>query len=379
MSLNPTRLILTVGATWFCCAVPSIAATNSFRIDQVYSNLDGTIQYIQLRETLGLNGQNGLAGVMLRSTHNGLTKDFVLPADLPSDMTANEWLLIATTDCVPFYGFFLEAVGEWNCVSPDFRIPERFLPTNGGTIDFIGVDQISYASLPTDGVGGLDRNGNVVSAKARPFQTPQVIVAYDATDPGQPKPKWLAAPVLVTPTPVTALEFYNAALDHYFISASAPDLDAIESGRISGWAPTGQGIAVWAGTTGYTLSFEPGFRALPSQFGWPVCRFYIPPAEGDSHFFATTPEECAAVQARFPDFVLETPAAFYVAHVDPLTGECPTTPVYGFSTPVYRLWNGRVDTNHRYTTEPWIRNKMLARGWLAEGDGSNVVAFCSSW
>jgi hypothetical protein len=75
----------------------------------------------------------------------------VFPADLPSDATANEALLIATNVGLPFYGI-LEAVGEWNSLLPDYAIPDRFLPTDGGTIDFIGVDQVSYANLPIDGV-----------------------------------------------------------------------------------------------------------------------------------------------------------------------------------------------------------------------------------
>jgi hypothetical protein len=382
MSLQPIRFVSTLVATLLCCIAPSVGATNSIRIDQVYSNLDGTVQYIQLRETGGANGQNRLAGLKLRSVQNSVSKEFAFPADLPSDMTANEWVLIATTDCVPFYGFPIEAIGEWNCVAPDFRIPERFLSTDGGTIDFIGVDQISYASLPTDGVKALDRSGILVAAMARPFQTPQVIVAYNATDPNNVVPFWLSTPVVVTPTPVTAKEFYASTLDHYFISASAPDLDAIESGRISGWAPTGQSLTVWAGTVDVALSFDPGFVAIPSQFNVPVCRFYIPPAYGDSHFFAANPEECASVRARFPELVLETLAAFYVAPVDvlPINGvtvQCPTTPVYGYSTPVYRLWNGRADTNHRYTTDPAIRDEMVARGWIAEGAGPDRITFCS--
>jgi len=251
---------------------------------------------------------------------------------------------------------------------------ERFLYTDGGTIDFIGVDEISYASLPTDGVKALDRSGNLVAAMARPFQTSQVIVAYNATDANNVVPYWLSTPVVVTPTPVTAKEFYASTLDHYFISASAPDLEAIESGRISGWTPTGQSLTVWAGTVDVTLSFDPGFVAIPSQFNVPVCRFRIPPAYGDSHFFAASAEECAGVRARFPEFELETPAAFYVA---PVYVECPTTPVYGYSTPVYRLWNGRADTNHRYTTDPAIRDEMVARGWIAEGAGPDRITFCS--
>jgi hypothetical protein len=70
-----------------------------------------------------------------------------------------------------------------------------------GTIDFIGVDQISYAILPTDGAKALDRSGNLVAATARPFQTPQVVVAYNGSDPNNVVPLWRSTPVVVTPDP----------------------------------------------------------------------------------------------------------------------------------------------------------------------------------
>jgi hypothetical protein len=45
---------------------------------------------------------------------------------------------------------------------------------------------------------------------------------------------------------------------------------------------------------------------------------------------------------------------------------------------VYRLWNGRSDSNHRYTTDPLTRVTMIARGYVAEGYGLYGVAFCAA-
>ncbi len=64
---------------------------------------------------------------------------------------------------------------------------------------------------------------------------------------------------------------------------------------------------------------------------------------------------------------------------DPATGACPAYDDDGFMIglrPVYRLWNGRLDSNHRYTTRPEIRAAMEARGYVAEGFGPEAVAFC---
>jgi hypothetical protein len=44
---------------------------------------------------------------------------------------------------------------------------------------------------------------------------------------------------------------------------------------------------------------------------------------------------------------------------------------------VYRLYNGRADANHRYTTGARVRSDMVAAGWISEGYGMAGVAMCS--
>ncbi len=150
------------------------------------------------------------------------------------------------------------------------------------------------------------------------------------------------------------------------MSGLAPDIDALDSGRFPGWARTGL-----------------GFRAFPSQAlggpgASPACRYYIPPEHGDSHFISASPAECAALAAKilvdpnYSGYILETPAEFYIALPDTTTGACPANAV-----PVYRLWNGRADSNHRYTTDPAIKARMLASGYVAEGYGPNAVDMCT--
>jgi len=58
---------------------------------------------------------------------------------------------------------------------------------------------------------------------------------------------------------------------------------------------------------------------------------------------------------------LETPNAFYVYPPD-ATGACAQGTVA-----LYRFWDNRPDTNHRYTTDPAVRAQMVARGWFPEG------------
>lgn len=156
---------------------------------------------------------------------------------------------------------------------------------------------------------------------------------------------------------VAVVEFYNLARDHYFISAAAQEIADLDNGVHAGWARTG-------------LSFKGYARAASGAS--PVCRFYLPPAYGDSHFYSASPAECAQVAAKYPGFVYETPAAFYIALPDTTTGACPAGTIA-----VYRVFDNRADTNHRYTTSLAVRAQMVAQGWVAEGYGPSQVIMCS--
>lgn len=159
------------------------------------------------------------------------------------------------------------------------------------------------------------------------------------------------------PSVVTAVEYYHAALDHYFTSAGAAEIAALDAGAQTGWRRTGETFRVDAAPVADTNG---------------VCRFYLPPAFGDSHFYSASPAECADVHARFPGFVLESDAVFAAALPDPASGACAPGLV-----PAFRLWNGRADTNHRYTTSAALRAAMIARGAVSEGYGPAGVAFCA--
>jgi hypothetical protein len=315
-------------------ATSAWADYQTFAIEQVYSNADGTVQYVVLHEAQGTNGGNNWSGRAFTSTHAGVTKSFAFPADLPGTATANKRVLIGSQG--------LAALGF---IAPDYVIPNGFLATDGGTLNFAGADTVTYASLPTDGVGSINRTGATVPNAATSFTGKNV-----------------SLPAL----PVTAVEYYHAGLDHYFISSLQQEIDTLDSGRIAGWARTGQ-----------------SFRVFPSQASGgagvnPVCRFYIPPAHGNSHFFSASPAECnlvvqkTATDPNFSGYVFESPNVFYVALPDTTTGACPAG-----TAPVFRLWNQRVDSNHRYTNSTAIRAQMLAAGYVAEGYGPNAVIMCA--
>ncbi|MDQ2962476.1 MAG: hypothetical protein M3R31_04840 [Pseudomonadota bacterium] len=322
---------------WFAavaCMLIATAASAAFQIDEIYSNADGSVQYVVLRETAGANGQQAFNGRQLVMAHGNVVKTFTFAGDLPSSATANRHVLIASAGFV--------ALG---LVAPDYVFSDRFLATDGGTLNFAGVDQVTYAALPTDGVNAINRAG--------------------ATQPNVAT-NFAGATATVPPLPVTVVEYYDAVRAHFFISSLAPDIDALDSGRIPGWQRTGL-----------------TFLAYPSQESGgpgaqPVCRFYIPPQSGDSHFLSASLAECAAVLQKqmfdpaYAGYVYETPSAFFISLPDTASGVCPPATI-----PVYRLWNQRVDSNHRYTIDPAIKAQMLALGFVAEGYGPDAVAMCA--
>ena len=171
----------------------------------------------------------------------------------------------------------------------------------------------------------------------------------------------------------TAYEYYNAAEDHYFVTASPEEIEALESGHLGGWVRTSEGGAFLVYRAPTRARYVPPAQAQAR----PVCRFLVPPA---SHFLSASDEECNAVAAAHPEFVYESPAAFYAWLPDPATGQCPVlfAKIGGFEfQPVYRLWNGRVDTNHRLTTSRSERAAMIEEGWVPEGYGDEGVAMCA--
>ncbi|MEP6677696.1 MAG: hypothetical protein ABJB78_00245, partial [Betaproteobacteria bacterium] len=171
-----------------------------------------------------------------------------------------------------------------------------------------------------------------------------------------------AAGAIATISQTQVVEFYNAALDHYFISVDSKEIADLDGGVHQGWA-----------RTGFTLQAVKSAATLAGSV--PVCRFYGKPEAGlDSHFYTASAAECQAVQDKFAaQWQFESPEVFRAYPVDPITGHCPSD-----TGPVYRLYNKRADVNHRYTDQISIFQTMVAKGYVAEGDGNPQlpVAFC---
>lgn len=156
--------------------------------------------------------------------------------------------------------------------------------------------------------------------------------------------------------PMWAIEYYNESLAHYFITSLPTEQHLLDAGGFVGWQRTGYSFRVNAGIDNAS-----------------VCRFYIPPAQGDSHFYSAVVTECSEVATKFPSFLYEAPSLFKTTLPDLASGQCATGQV-----PVYRLWNMRPDTNHRYVIDRELRTQMVRAGYVSEGYGPYGVAMCST-
>ncbi|MEP7181015.1 MAG: hypothetical protein ABI886_02365 [Betaproteobacteria bacterium] len=160
---------------------------------------------------------------------------------------------------------------------------------------------------------------------------------------------------------VPAVEFYAKSLDHYFISTNPVEIEALDTGAIPGWVRTGLRFLAWS---------SPAQAPAGTN---PVCRFYLRPGFGDSHFYSGSPAECAATALKFGStWIYESPSVFYIQLPNAVTGACPAN-----TAPVYRFFN-TATTNHRYTTQKTVRDELrLAPNWLPEGYGPDAVIMCS--
>jgi lysyl endopeptidase len=164
-----------------------------------------------------------------------------------------------------------------------------------------------------------------------------------------------------TPGQSVVVEYYDRALEHYFVTSSPVEINGLDTGVPGGWERTGLRFLAYAGPT-------PGAN--------PVCRFYRTPGFGDSHFYSASASECQAVidhPQTYPGWTYESGDVFYIALPDQVSGICANG-----TQPIWRFFNQRT-TNHRYTSDHAVRDEMRAdpATWVPEGYGPDSVVMCA--
>jgi glucose/arabinose dehydrogenase len=155
------------------------------------------------------------------------------------------------------------------------------------------------------------------------------------------------------PSAPIAVEYFNASLGHYFITAFAEEAAALDGGALGG---------TWT-RTGFAFPVAPPGDASAVD----VCRLFGTPHVGpNTHFYTGNAAECAPLRAG-PLWMFEA-VAFRMRM--PANDACPPP-----LRPVYRLYNDPptlAAVNHRFTADGATYAAMRAQGWTGEG-----VAFCA--
>ena len=163
-------ILASIAATLLFAGGVARAEYHTFQIEQIFSNADGTVQFVVMHEMFSQNGENFWMGNSMVSGQGMSSQTFTFNKNLPGGTpsygygmgtpspTANKRVLIATQ------GF--AALG---IVTPDFVVPNGFIPIGGGTLNYASVDSVTFAALPTDGVTAIDRNGTRIQNLATNF------------------------------------------------------------------------------------------------------------------------------------------------------------------------------------------------------------------
>ena len=154
------------------------------------------------------------------------------------------------------------------------------------------------------------------------------------------------AAAAIEPT-AQAIEYYNASLNHYFITAFPEEAAMLDAGTVvKGWARTGVTFNVWK-----TAGDDPA--------AVPVCRFFGTPGIGpNSHFYTADAAECTIVKGN-PNWTYEA-IAFYVEV--PLAGVCKSG-----TEAVYRSFYPGASvsqSNHRFLPDLTMHQKMASSSTL---------------
>jgi len=154
---NTSPFLCVALAFSLCMAVSAQAAFHTWNVNEIYSNADGSVQFIEMREGDGFDGQHFLPGHSISCTSAEGTRTFTFPSNLPSAATANKFFVIGTSNLASMPGG----------LKPDYVFTNAgpFLSLTGGTLNFAsGFDVVSYTNPPTDGSGAMIRSGGSMIA-----------------------------------------------------------------------------------------------------------------------------------------------------------------------------------------------------------------------
>ncbi len=130
----------------------ALATFHLWKIDQIYSNADGSVQYVDfVLPPPVIDNEDALSGKTLTAGLNSNSLTF--GSNLPSVPVAGQHFLVATPGFAAVAG-----------VTPDYTFSGGpFFNTSGDTLTYAGgVDTFTFSAPPLDGIHALNKDNSVV-------------------------------------------------------------------------------------------------------------------------------------------------------------------------------------------------------------------------
>ena len=155
MSVAAVRITLLLSA--LAAALPARAGFHLWSVAEIFSSAAGKVRFIELVALSG--GLQFVAGHTLTvSGGTGAPRVLTSASNLPGDSAGRRFLVGSA-------GFAGHVV-----VAPDYVVPDGFLSTGAGTIDFAGgAHERNHPAMPTNGTLSLSRNGTSGTNSPRDF------------------------------------------------------------------------------------------------------------------------------------------------------------------------------------------------------------------
>lgn len=148
------------------------AGGHTWKVKEIFSNADGTIQYVEVWEA------NGTAGEIGTANHNVSSNShfFTIPSNVASPTTFKS-LLLAT-----------QGFADLNVVRPDYIIADNFFSLTTDSISYVPLHTMTFLAgqLPTDGVMALAADLTTVVNSPENYAGQGGSVDVGPTPPGVP-------------------------------------------------------------------------------------------------------------------------------------------------------------------------------------------------
>ena len=232
---------------------------------------------------------------------------------------------------------------EFKQLVPDYIAPNQFLPAEGGTINFAGVDEWTFGPLPRDGFSAVYRTGNAVARQQRAELRRR-----------EPEPARGAG------------HGVRVSTTRRSITTSSPTSRPTSRRSTRAASPAGRAPASRSGVADLDGIPE---RRVP----------LLHPARARQFALLLGVEGRSATPSPRRSASIPTTAATSSRRPRRSRSRCPTPRARARAAGPRSTGSGTIasDSNHRYTTDPAVKAQMIAKGYVAEGYGADAVAMCS--